>query len=263
MRILLTNDDGYDAPGLRALWRAVGFLPDVEIDVVAPECVQSGKGHSISRTIRCRRAVLEPIGELVAIDGTPADCVRTALALPGRPRPQWVIAGINRGSNLGVDVYYSGTVAAAREAAMHGIPALAISQLVKADLPDDWAMSSRLAVAIIAALLQPDKPAPAGADGAIHRMVKELCAKHRPAPDDKAPCWNVNLPKPADGRPPEAVRMVPVSTDPLPAEYAHRLDGNGLDILEDAGSYHQRPHRPGTDIAEAFGGTITISHLMI
>ena len=113
MRILLTNDDGYDAPGLRALWEAVGLLADVDIDVVAPECVQSGKGHSISRTILCRKVSVEPIGEVVTTDGTPADCVRAALALPGRLRPQWVIAGINRGSNLGVDVYYSGTVAAA------------------------------------------------------------------------------------------------------------------------------------------------------
>ncbi len=263
MRILLTNDDGYDAPGLRALWAAVSLLADVDIDVVAPECVQSGKGHSISKTIRCRKAMIEPIGEVVATEGTPADCVRAALALPGRARPQWVIAGINRGSNLGVDVYYSGTVAAAREAAIHGIPALAISQLVKADLPDDWAMSSRLAAAVIAALLQPERTAPAGADGAIHRMVKEICAKHRPSTDSPTPCWNINLPKPADGRVPAAVRLVPVSIDPLPTEYTHHLTDNGLEILEDAGSYHQRPHRPGTDIAEAFGGIITISQLMI
>lgn len=263
MRILLTNDDGYDAPGLRALWTAVGLLADVDIDVVAPECVQSGKGHSISRTIRCRKVSVEPIGEVLTTDGTPADCVRAALALPGRLRPQWVIAGINRGSNLGVDVYYSGTVAAAREAAMHGIPALAISQLVKAGLPDDWATSSRLAAAVIAAILQPEKPAPAGADGAIHRMVKEVCTKHRPIGDGPTPCWNVNLPKPADGRPPQVVRMVPVCTLPLPTEYTHRLAEDGLAILEDAGSYHERPHRPGTDIAEAFGGIVTISLLTI
>ncbi len=263
MRILLTNDDGYEAAGLRALWSAVRLLADVEIDVVAPEYVQSGKGHSISKTIRCRRTVIEPIGEVVVTDGTPADCVRAALALPGRERPQWVIAGINRGSNLGVDVYYSGTVAAAREAAIHGIPALAISQLVKADLPDDWAMSSRLAAAIIAALLQPEKPAPAGADNAIHRMVKEIGTQHRSGANNPTPCWNINLPKPADGRLPVSVRLVPVSIDPLPTEYTHQRTDSGLEILEDAGSYHQRPHRPGTDIAEAFGGIITISQLMI
>ena len=143
MKILLTNDDGYDAPGLRALHEAVKALPGVELSVIAPAVAQSGKGHSITAQFTCRQAAIEPMGRVIVTDGTPADCVRAALHLPSHPRPDWVIAGINHGSNLGVDVYYSATVAAVREAAILGVPAISVSQLVKPPIADDWPSSTR------------------------------------------------------------------------------------------------------------------------
>ncbi|MCB9680904.1 MAG: 5'/3'-nucleotidase SurE [Alphaproteobacteria bacterium] len=133
MRILVSNDDGFDAPGIRALADAVMDLGDVW--VVAPDSEQSAKSHSLTLAapLRARRR-----GERrFAVDGTPADCIYLgAHGLLDGP-PDLVLSGVNRGSNLGTDVHYSGTVAAAREAVMAGFPAVAISLHV---LPEDEAL---------------------------------------------------------------------------------------------------------------------------
>ena len=121
--ILITNDDGYRAPGLRALSEAVADLGDVV--VVAPDRERSACGQGI--TIKGPLTV-ERIDEATyAVDGTPADCVILALANLLPNKPDVVLSGINRGANLGDDVYYSGTVGGAREAAFWGIPAGACS----------------------------------------------------------------------------------------------------------------------------------------
>ena len=121
--ILLTNDDGYEAPGLRALAAALdGFAT---VSIVAPSREQSGAAQSL--TLR-QPIVCHAVGEREwAIDGTPADCVIVALHKLLPERPDMVISGINFGANLGENVYYSGTVGAAREAALHHIPAIAMS----------------------------------------------------------------------------------------------------------------------------------------
>src|ERR1700726_2363027 len=121
--ILLTNDDGYEAPGLRAL--AAAFEGFATVSIVAPSREQSGAAQSL--TLR-QPIVCHAIAEREwAIDGTPADCVIVALHKLLPERPGLVISGINFGANLGENVYYSGTVGAAREAALHHIPALAMS----------------------------------------------------------------------------------------------------------------------------------------
>jgi 5'-nucleotidase len=122
----VTNDDGYDAPGLHALAQVAAELPEAEVYVVAPDVERSGSGHSI--TLR-RRISVDRRGERAwALGGTPADCVRVALhALLPEP-PALVLSGANRGLNLGTDVYYSGTVSAAIEAAVSGILAVAVSE---------------------------------------------------------------------------------------------------------------------------------------
>jgi 5'-nucleotidase len=121
--ILLTNDDGYQAPGLRALAAALEDFATVSI--VAPSLEQSGAAQSL--TLR-RPIVCQQIAEHEwAVDGTPADCVIVALHKLLPEKPDMVISGINHGANLGENVYYSGTVGAAREAALHHIPALAMS----------------------------------------------------------------------------------------------------------------------------------------
>ena len=123
--ILVTNDDGVQAPGLRALRRAASQVGDVI--VVAPTREQSAQSHAITLDRPLRH--IEHEQNVHSIDGTPADCVYLALFerrfLPRRP--DLVLSGINRGHNLGTSVFYSGTVAAAREAAMRGIAAMALS----------------------------------------------------------------------------------------------------------------------------------------
>lgn len=121
--VLLTNDDGYQAAGLRALAEALKEFADVKI--VAPSWERSGAAQSL--TLR-QPIVCHKISESEwAIDGTPADCVIVALHKLLPEKPDLVISGINHGANLGENLYYSGTVGAAREAVIHNVPAFAVS----------------------------------------------------------------------------------------------------------------------------------------
>lgn len=123
MRILITNDDGIGAPGLAALEKAVASIG--EVYVFAPMSEQSGtsRGITLRRPLRFHK-----VGERrYAVDGTPADAVMMALCLVLDFHPDIVLSGINNGPNLGENVFYSGTVAGAAEAAKHGIPAMAVS----------------------------------------------------------------------------------------------------------------------------------------
>jgi 5'-nucleotidase len=146
--VLLSNDDGYASPGIRAMRTALASL-GAQVVVVAPENEQSASSHSLSlhRPLRLR-AVEDGV---FALDGTPADCVYVALhagtrALPRRP--DLVVSGINHGMNLGQDAFYSGTIAAAREGALRGIPALATSAHYSADLEASASLAARVAFAL-------------------------------------------------------------------------------------------------------------------
>lgn len=123
MRILLCNDDGVYAPGINVLYEA---LKDVaEVTVVAPLQERSTTGHTLTLDQPLR---LQEIKEnIYGLSGYPADCSLMGIAHILKERPDLVISGINRGANLGQDIYYSGTVAAAREAAFRGVPAIAVS----------------------------------------------------------------------------------------------------------------------------------------
>ena len=121
--ILLTNDDGYQAEGLRALAEALRDF--AEVSIVAPSREQSGAAQSL--TLRTP-IVCNTVGERQwAVDGTPADCVIVALHKLLAEKPDLLISGINHGANLGENAYYSGTVGAAREGALHHIPSMAMS----------------------------------------------------------------------------------------------------------------------------------------
>jgi 5'-nucleotidase len=126
MRILLTNDDGVNAPGLALLEEIAGHFSD-DIWVVAPSEEQSGAGHSLTLTVPVR---LRKLGERrFCVTGTPTDAVMMAIALLMKDSPpDLILSGINRGANLGEDVTYSGTVSAAMEGALAGIPSIALSQ---------------------------------------------------------------------------------------------------------------------------------------
>jgi 5'-nucleotidase len=127
MRILLTNDDGIHAPGLVALGQALAPLGDVV--TLAPERPRSAMGHAVTlhKPLRIWPVKLPHGGRAFATNGTPADCVALGTSEYVGQRPSLVVSGINLGPNLGVDMFYSGTVAAAMEAAISGLPAFAIS----------------------------------------------------------------------------------------------------------------------------------------
>src|SRR3954454_6445985 len=134
MRVLLTKDDGIQAMGLNELRRALVAVPGVDLSVVAPNANQSATARSITTR---RPLVVEEVefddGTIgFAADGTPVDCVRlAALGLVGGP-PELIVSGINHGSNLGDDITYSGTVAAALEGVVLGLPGIAVSQQSRA-----------------------------------------------------------------------------------------------------------------------------------
>ncbi|MBV9949669.1 MAG: 5'/3'-nucleotidase SurE [Myxococcales bacterium] len=147
--ILLSNDDGHLSPGIRAMRDALVRMGDVV--VVAPETEQSASSHSLSLLRPLRLRMVE--SGLFALDGTPADCVYVALhggtrVLPRRP--DLVVSGINHGMNLGQDAFYSGTIAAAREGALRGIAAIAISAHPSAHLGAASALGARVATELAA-----------------------------------------------------------------------------------------------------------------
>src|SRR5918994_1078832 len=131
MKVLLTNDDGIMAEGLQALRRALVGLPGIELAVIAPHSNRSavGRGITTRRPLWVEEIDFRDGAVGYATDGTPVDCVRFAsLGLIDGFQAELVVSGINHGSNLGDDITYSGTVAAALEAIVLGIPGIAISQ---------------------------------------------------------------------------------------------------------------------------------------
>jgi 5'-nucleotidase len=133
MRVLLTNDDGIHAPGLWALHQV--FSSRHQVTVVAPDRERSAVGHGITlhQPIRSENTCVNGSLSGFAVNGTPADCVKLGLAELLDSPPELVVSGINPGANVGINVNYSGTVAAAKEAAMAGIPAMAVSIISPGD----------------------------------------------------------------------------------------------------------------------------------
>lgn len=143
MRILLTNDDGIHSQGLMVLKEALESLG--EVYVVAPEGERTAVSHAL--TLRCPVRLWE-VGEGIwATDGTPADCVHLALHVVLGGKPDLVVSGPNNGPNMGEEVFYSGTVAAALEAAFMGIPAVAISMATRRD--HRYETAARVALKVI------------------------------------------------------------------------------------------------------------------
>ncbi len=226
LRILLTNDDGWDAPGLAALKLLAAEFGDVR--VLAPRDPHSYAGHRV--TTDSALHIVETATDEFHLSGTPADCVRVALTTLF-PDVDYVIAGINRGGNLGADLYTSGTVAAAREAALLGRPAIAISQFIRRGLALDWSCSRELA----------------------RELLRNMLAD---APDPKT-YWNVNLPHLESGSIPGVIYCDP---DNEPLDVRYRREG---DQVHYAGSYPDRPRTTGLDIDHCFTGSITVSKLRL
>jgi 5'-nucleotidase len=225
MKFLVTNDDGIDADGLQALVNAAQSLG--EPIVVAPAGPQSGVSHAVTWHEGVR---IEPREEKrFAIHGTPADCTRLGL-LHVVPDAKWVLSGINHGANLGADVYYSGTVAAVREAVLHGWPGIAVSHYRKTGIAYDWERATRW----------------------ITPLLGELIAK----PIEPGFFYNVNLPILPPGRieTPEIV-WCELDPKPLPLNYRHEEE-TGLYF---AGDYNLRGRTPGADVDVCFSGRIAVT----
>ena len=141
--ILLTNDDGVDAPGIRSLREAARRLWDILI--VAPDREQSAQGHAL--TLNRPLRVNEVADGVFSVDGTPTDCMMLALRGILDRKPDLAISGINHGANLGDDVIYSGTVAGAAEAALLGLPSIAVSMVEPEKTDLAWAVDITLKVA--------------------------------------------------------------------------------------------------------------------
>ncbi len=222
-RIILTNDDGIDAPGLAALRVATSHLPDRI--VYAPRGPQSGCGHQV--TTHAAIDVQEiSVGE-VAVAGTPADCVRVAIHRQGIEPIAWILSGINAGGNLGSDVYHSGTVAAVREGALRGLPGIAISHYIARGRTLDWDQAARWTIRVLTTL---------------------MARTHRPGT-----FWTVNLPHPAPDAPEPDLVFCPLDPHPLPLGF--RDDPAGLRYFAE---YQSRARDPGADVAVCFGGQIAV-----
>jgi 5'-nucleotidase len=150
--ILVTNDDGVHAQGIRALAQVLVGLG--EVWMVAPDREVSASGQSLTLKHPLRAEKLET--NVVAVDGSPADCVNLAIVKLLPRRPSVVVSGINRGGNLGDDVFYSGTVGAAREATFFGVPAVAYSLAARADL--DYGPSAAFARSLTALVIERGLP---------------------------------------------------------------------------------------------------------
>jgi len=201
MNILITNDDGHDAQGLRAAYEAVKDLGTVF--VVAPKQERSACSHQITlaRSITVERRHDPLFGRSFAVDGTPADCVRLAsAALVERPI-HLVVSGINHGANAGVDTFYSGTVAGAREGSILGIRAIAVSQSRRMDTPPDWPAASRVTATLIRQLLDEELPAPG--------------------------FWSINLPAPIPADAEKHVHRVPLAVHPMPMTFDRNDSDDG------------------------------------
>jgi 5'-nucleotidase len=187
MRILIANDDGYLAPGLAALVKAMEGLG--EIDVIAPE--QNASGTSNSLSLHRPLSVYRGVNGFQVVNGTPSDCVHVALTGLLPQRPDLVLSGINNGANMGDDTLYSGTVAAAMEGYLFGIPAIAFSQVDKgwAHLEAAAAVARSVVEAVLAAhaheqqhfLLNVNIPNRADAM-ALPRRVTRLGRRHASEP---------------------------------------------------------------------------------
>jgi len=230
MRFLLTNDDGIDAPGLQALLAAADVFG--EPYVVAPAGAQSGVSHAVTEG----GVLMEERGnDRFAVFGTPADCARLGL-LRVVPNAHWVLSGINHGGNLGADVYYSGTVAAIREAVLHGWPGIAVSHYRRADFPDiDWNRATQWTTRVIDHILTQQRAIEPGL------------------------FYNVNLPHLAPDAPDPKIVFCPLDPHPLPLSYRHEDDGRHFYN----GNYHSRARKKGADVDTCFSGSIAVTAIRL
>ena len=236
MRILLTNDDGIMAPGIKALYRALEGLG--ELVVFAPKTVQSATSHGITYTdpLMVQDVEMLPGVTGTAIDGRPADCVKLAMRslweerFGKGSRPDLTISGMNSGANIGINVIYSGTVAAAVESAFLGVPSIAVS-LLMADRPKThWDRAARIGRAV------------------IDRVLEKTLDPHEVV--------NINIPRTeSEDRPMPAIHVVGMNSAPFEEDYERRVSPDGQVYYWAAGSGLNFQHTtPGSDVEVVLDG---------
>ena len=235
MLILLTNDDGIRAPGLVAMYRELRLLGEVE--VVAPETVQSATGHgiTISTPLLTNRVKVEEAFTGTAVDGRPADCVKLAIDQLLPKRPDLVVSGMNSGVNVGINVIYSGTVAAAIEAAFLGLPSIAVSLMLKNDVEVDYARAAKLALHTIRQVIE------AGVKGG--QVI------------------TINLPALKAGENPKGTKVVRQCVRPWADTYERRKDPRGRDYFWNSSVFKLGDTDEDTDVAGIRDGYITVTPL--
>ncbi len=233
MRILLTNDDGILAPGLVALYRELSKVGDVS--VAAPATAQSAAAHAITINAPLTASRVHVHNEFWgwSIDGRPADCVKLAIDRLIDPQPDLVVSGLNDGANVSINVLYSGTVAAAAEGALLGLPAVAVSLERGQEL--DFAWAARIACAII---------------------VRALAGPLRPGQ-----LLNINIPNLAPGKKPRGIRVAPQSVQRMDDRYARRdaPDGSAQYFLE--GCFDEPDEAADGDLTALLAGHVVLTPL--
>jgi 5'-nucleotidase len=229
MQILLTNDDGIFAPGLAAIYKELVKLADVT--VVAPMDSRSGTSHSItfSRPLVCNKIDISGQFTGFSVQGSPADCVKLACMQLHDGPVDLLVAGINNGANVGINAYYSGTVAAAMEAAFLKIPSVAMSLATEEDMDFECAAEHGI------------------------KILKRLM------PLRSGDVININIPWLSKGEP-KGIRVVPQSTEGFNEYYIHQKDGQGRSSFQLAGGSY-RPEQNATDTTALQEGFITITAL--
>ncbi|MBL8604002.1 MAG: 5'/3'-nucleotidase SurE [Myxococcales bacterium] len=229
--VVVTNDDGIHSPALHALARALA--PLAEVYIVAPETEQSSVSHAITLARPLRLRTLSP--RVMTLDGTPADCSYVALHHPGLlPRaPTLVVSGINLGPNLGTDVFYSGTVAGAREATFRGVPGVAFSMPTRADVEQCSTHAATL----------------------VARMLGWRAANPAAAP----PVLNVNFPEGV----PRGVKRCTLGVREYENVVEVRNDPRGRQYLWIGGPKVTHPLQVGSDTEAFEAGYITVTALSL
>ena len=241
MQILLTNDDGIFAPGLAAIYKELVKIGDVT--VVAPAESRSGASHSItfSRPLVCNKVDINGQFTGFSVQGSPADCVKLAVMQLHDGPIDLLVAGINNGANAGINVYYSGTVAAAMEGAFLKIPAVAMS------LASEEQMDFEKAATYCAKILKKLTPLRLGEP------------TPRRVPVRKGDVININIPLLSKGEP-KGVKVVPQSTKGFDEYYIRQKNEQGQTVFQLAGEPHLAEEIP-TDITSLVEGFITITAL--
>ena len=239
MRILVTNDDGIMAPGLLALRRVLAEIGDVT--VVAPTMAQSAVGHAITLTkpIRVHRMDLGDGVWGYGVEGSPADSVKLALLELLSDRPDIVASGVNLGTNLGVNVLYSGTVAAAAEGAFFGLPSVAVS-IEDSDVVD-FDGAARITRRLIEQVMR-DEP-----DRSWARPVEPVLL-------------NINVPDLTSGEP-KGVKVVPQSMKGFSERWERRTDPRGRTYYWITGDHDREDEGIDSDIAAFYDGYVTVTPL--